>query len=353
MKKTPLIVALIAFAVAGCSPDSNTEGTENKPSETQQEAKKTPSQSPQDVAKAFYENYIVKRDIGAAYDYFSEKDKKIKTKDQYVNDKTTMWEDAFKSFNKFEIKSSEISADKATIKADITTVDVAKLFEEAIGGESLLSLASMSKEEAEKVAEKNLAKYKDGTTPPPMTTESQTIELIKENNEWKILVGWAAEEANKASANPVLEMGGTGTIMSHPEKGNVSLKANSVKFTTAKADPGMALCIVNITVTNQMKDQYTENIMSTLATGSVYAQGGNKYDRHFDTYAPELFKSIDELTLSPLNPGKSITGDIVFQVDKAAKGLTLKLDAGFSPIPDTYDHASDKSLSFKLGDVAL
>lgn len=347
--KALLSMALIcSLGMFACKP----EGKEDQAATTSATAAPAAKQTPQEVAKAFFDDYFVKRDIAGAYQYFSQADKQVKTEAQYVQEKTQPnFEELYKKFNSYTIKSSEVGENKATFTAQIKVVDVAQLFKEAMGGKSLLDLAALKPEEASKLAEQNLAKYKDGKTPPPMMEQSAPIQLIQENGEWRVAVGWAEEAKAKQAQSPTLKIGQQGVLMSDPEKGNIVLKVNAVKFNAPKAKAGMVHCIVNIAVTNQMKGQFTELLVGALVSAEIYAQGGNKYKRDLALFAPELAKEVD--VMNPLNPGKSVSGDLVFEIDKGAKDLTLTFDAGYSPVAAEKSMPGEKTLSFKLGNSSL
>jgi hypothetical protein len=145
-------------------------------------------------------------------------------------------------------------------------------------------------------------------------------------------------------------VGEAGSLMHDADKGEVMLKVNAVKFTTATAPAGQAFCIVNVTLNNTMKGQFTENYTPT-ASAFLTSDQGSKYVQDYFIHPKLNAKMLDNM--SPLNPGKSKTGDLIFAVDKNATALVLQFDAGYSPIPENYDHEAGKSLSFKLGDVAL
>ena len=183
-----------------------------------------------------------------------------------------------------------------------------------------------------------------------MTRAEDTVNLIKENGEWKIFADWKGTQAKEAAKKITLNVGDSGVLMHDPDKGDVVLKVNAVKFTTETAPAGQAFCIVNVTLNNKMDGQFTENHTPTASAFLTSGQG-SKYVQDYFIHLKLNAQMLDNL--SPLNPGKSKTGDLIFAVDKNATALLLQFDAGHSPIPENYNHEAGQSLNFKLGDVAL
>jgi len=350
MKQRLLFLAiLLTLGSNGCKPTENETATEVSTTEaTQTQTEK----SPQETVKDFLDLYVIEREVGQAYNYFTAADKAVKSEAAYVKEKTqTAWEPALKKHGSYTIKSSEVKPDSATFIANLKTVDVEKLVKESMGDMTLLQLASMKEEDVSKLAEKNMAKYKDGNAQVPLTDMEQTINLVKENGEWKIDIGWAKEAEQSKTQNQTLQVGEEGVLMSDPDKGNVFLKVNSVKFNKTKAPEGSVFCIVNVTVSNKMDGQFTENFTTATASSAVFTSDGSKYKQEFFHPSQLNTKQLDNL--NPLNPGKSTTGDLVFPVDKKAKALKLTFDAGHSPIPENFDYQQNRSLNFNLGDVAI
>lgn len=350
MKKRilPLLCLTLMSVYTACKTSDTQDHQATATAETRQQ---TPSQSPKEVVDAFMHAFVTERDLKRAYDFFSSQDKQAKSEADYIKEKSQgEWEPMLKKFNSYTVKSSEIRADTATVEIEVKTIDVMKLLQEAMGDKNLLQLAAMKKEDVDAMTEKNLAVYADGKKAPPMTRAEDTVNLIKENGEWKLFADWTGAQAKEAAKKVTLNLGETGPLMHAPDKGDVNLKVNAVKFTTATAPAGQAFCIVNVTLNNAMNGQFTENYIPT-ASAFLTAEQGNKYVQDHFVHHQVKAKMIDNL--SPLNPGKSKTGDLIFAVDKNAKALVLHFDAGCSPIPENYDHEEGKSLSFKLGDVAL
>lgn len=351
MKNKAIIgIALILLAsVNACKSDEQTHNSsENKP--TTQQVKQT--STPKEIINSYLTAVLKQRDFDTAFKYISEADKKHKDKSQYMQERhRPELDELFKNTSSFEIVDIETKPDTAKVSILLETIDMEKIFKEALGEKNLFALASMNQEEVEKMTDENLAHYKDGSKNPPMIKESQDLNLIKENGEWKVFLDWGAVAEEKAAKNPELKVGQEGALLSDSEKGNVMLKLNSVRFSTESAPEGKVFCIVNVTVSNQMEGQYTEIFDLPLASAALYTNEGSKYKREFFPSDKLGTKSYDNI--NPLNPGKATTGDMVFPIDKNSTKLKLVLDAGFDPIPDRNDYKSDTSLSFELGDVAL
>lgn len=349
MKRTLFCLSLLITLSTSCKPaDNGSTGSETNNTIEATQAQKPPK----DVVKEFLDLYVVERDVEQAYQYFTTEDKAVKSQAQYVKEKTqTQWEPMLKKHSSYTIKDSEVKPNSAKFTVDLKMVDVMQLVKEAMGDKTLLQLAAMKKEDADKLAEKSLAKYKDGKAELPMTTIEETINLVKENGDWKIANGWAEKEKLKDVQNPVLQIGEEGTLMSSPEKGDVLLKANSVKFSTAGAPDGSVFCIINVTISNKMKGQFTEKFITATSTASILTGDGSKYNQEF--FHPDKLKTTQIDSMNPLNPDKSTTGDLVFPVDKKSTDLKLTFDAGHSPIPENFDYEQDRSLTFKLGNIAI
>lgn len=339
------LVCLSSFSACKPSEEKQTGQTSEKKEDKQ-------IQPPDVVVKGFLDTYIVKRDLKEAYKYFSQADQKAKSEAQYTKEKGQYGlADVLSGMSSYEIKKSEIFPDKATFSIEIKTVDIEKVIKEVMAKRTIGELASMKEADMMKWTIKKLEEDKKSKTPIPMTTQPETVQMILESDKWSVFVDWAGKPNTGQDTKSTLKIGEQGPLLSTPEKGDVVLKVNSVKFNAKKAGAGMVHCIVNVTLTNKMKGQFTENFVTPLSGSEIFADGGNKYKREFIIYDPELATDIN--VLDPLNPGKALTGDLVFKVDKTAKNLILKFDAGYSPLPQSTDYSEGKSLSFKLGDVSL
>ncbi|PIQ25116.1 hypothetical protein COW64_16305 [bacterium (Candidatus Blackallbacteria) CG18_big_fil_WC_8_21_14_2_50_49_26] len=338
------LVCLTSFSA--CKP------SEEKPTGQASEQKEEKQIQPPDVvAKEFLNTYIVDRNLKESYKYFSKADKAAKSEAQYIQEKNMYGAaDIIRGMSSYEIKKSEITPEKATFTIDIKSIDMEKVIKEVMSKVTLSELASISQEELLKRTVKKLTEDKKNNIPFPMATQSESTEFILEDGKWVVFVDWAGKNKKQQSTKVTLKMGEQGTLMSSKENGDVVLKVNSVKFSAVQAGDNMVHCIVNITVTNKMKGQFTESFSTPLASAEIFANGGNKYKRDY-IYAPEILKDIN--ISDPLNPGKTVTGDIAFKIDKTAKDLILTFDSGYSPLPKNFDYVENKTLSFKLGDVSL
>lgn len=346
-----LCLALIQTTVS-CNPSDSQNDQNTQSSSQTQSTSQSRSASPNAVAKDFLEAFAMERDLKRAYTFFSSQDQQAKSEAEYIKEKDQgEWEPILKKFNSYSLKNSEITADRASIDIEVQTIDIGQLIQEAMGNTNLLALAAMSEKEQTELAEKNLAVYTSGEKTPPMTRAEDTLQLIKENGEWKIFADWASTQAKAAAKKVTRKVGEEGVLMHDADKGDVLLKVNAVRFTTQKAPAGQAYCIVNITLTNAMESQFTESFVTPTASSFLTSGQGSKYVK--DHFPPPGLNTKQLDNLSPLNPGKTRNGDLVFAVDKNATDLVLQFDAGHSPIPEDYSYENGKTLSFKLGQVAL
>jgi hypothetical protein len=340
---TGLILSLLVVSVSCKSSDSETT-SENTSTAT--ETKTLETSSPQEVLTKHLDAYF-QGDFKTSYAYISDKDKTVKALSEYRKEKEENF-NKFKSFtNKtttYRIESTEIKEDTANAKIYMTMPDVEKMVKEV-----MLAVAFSAQGKSEAQTEKMMfdAIQKQYGDKPPMLEIPQTIDMVKENGEWRVFFDWANPKAEAAEKDEkVYAIGEEAPLMTSPALGSVDIKVTGVRYIPDPKEQGQMLAILDVDVINKLKELHHDFSMG-LYQSAIFAKGGNKYPISFD-----YIKGIDpgvkkNLPMGTVNPGKRINGEIVFKIDKDASDLVLTMDAGYSPREDGL-YESDKKLKIKL-----
>lgn len=353
----PFISVLLVSALWSCDSEPKAVESNGGAHQSAHQSAEQLTGSPQEVAKNYLDAFILRRDLEAAYRFASKADQRAKSKEAFITEITSPgWEDLFKAVNSYTITQSKIGSKQAAFTVSIQTPDLARIFKDVLKDQTVLDSATANRDQGHTLALEKLQKYQDGSVPCPTLSITHDLNLIQEAGLWKVNFKWKEVERLKQleheKNNPVINPGANGVLMTDAQKGNVDITVNAVSYKTfAQAKPGMILCIVNVTVTNHMPEQPTQAFSLPLNTAKIHAEGGGVFARYFIS-APNL--GIENISgVEPLLPGKSVRGDLVFQVNPDAKQLMLVLNTGFSPLPNQLEIADDHSLGIKLGGVKL
>lgn len=152
--------------------------------------------SPSNVLNQYLDETF-KLEYESAYSKLSNEDKSIKSLQEYLgeNDKGEFGFLAKTIADKSSFKIIEIEKDKNKAKAivELTIPDGEK-----IAGELMVSLFSKMFSDdldEEEMASKMEEKYKDEEI--PMTTKTDTMNLVKDEDGWKVFLNWKAEKLKK------------------------------------------------------------------------------------------------------------------------------------------------------------
>jgi len=139
-----------------------------------------------------YLNATINQEWEIAYELISEKDRNVKSFDQYYAEQNAN-ENVFSVLLvgqiSFEINEVNISGDKAVAMYEITMPDFSSIFMEILG--SAFSTAFSDDFDAKKMEKQIAEKYKGKKF--PMTTINQSSELILEKNGWRVFFDWEKE----------------------------------------------------------------------------------------------------------------------------------------------------------------
>jgi len=152
-----------------------------------------PGAGPGSVVKA-YQNAIQEGDYEAAYALVSSQDRAVRSQEEFVSNTR----DAMALFGgmvdrmSFEITDEQVDGDQAIVALTITRPAVEKVFGELMGA-ALASALGEDKEKSQKELQEALRK-KIAEGDVPMTTDDKTYRLVREEDGWKIVFGWRAEQ---------------------------------------------------------------------------------------------------------------------------------------------------------------
>lgn len=128
-----------------------------------------------------------------AYQYFSAKDKAIKSLQEYLSEQSkeeSPFTQALASKISYEIKEVTVTGNQAKAKVAVTTPDFGSIFTDILG---VAFMSAFGEEKDEKEIEKMLAeKYKGKDI--PMSTTTQSFDLIKEADGWKVFFDWETKK---------------------------------------------------------------------------------------------------------------------------------------------------------------
>jgi len=128
-----------------------------------------------------------------AYQYFSAKDKVVKSLQEYLSEQSkeeNPFAQALTSKISYEIKEVTVTGNQAKANVEVTAPDFGAIFTDILGA-AFMSAFGEKKDERE--IEKMLAeKYKGKDI--PMTTTTQSFDLVKEADGWKVFFDWKTEK---------------------------------------------------------------------------------------------------------------------------------------------------------------
>ena len=139
-----------------------------------------------------------------AYSYLSKEDTSVKSIDEYLSEKKDNEAPISKVFaDKIDYKITKVEKNKDKAKAivELTVPDGQQIFGDLMG--SFLSKLFNEDFDEEKIASKIKEKYKDEGI--PMTTKKDTMNLVKEENKWRVYLNWKAEKQKKKIKNLLSE----------------------------------------------------------------------------------------------------------------------------------------------------
>lgn len=147
--------------------------------------------SPKDVLSKYLDDSLHGR-MAEAYEYISQKDKAVITLDEYV-EKQAMDKNVFAESltGKISYKIDEITlnGNKADAKVSITMPDFGVMFSDVMGAAFMSAFGGA---ESEDIAKVMAEKYKDKEV--PMTTTSQSYDLIQGAEGWKVFLNLEKQE---------------------------------------------------------------------------------------------------------------------------------------------------------------
>lgn len=132
-----------------------------------------------------------------AYQYISNKDKSVKTKEQYLSgekDEPSPFVQMFASRISYKIRNMTISGTQAKADVEITAPDVASMFGDMFG---VALTTAMGGQDEKKLETALTEKYKDKSL--PMTTYTESFNLIKESGSWRVFLDWATKDKVEAT----------------------------------------------------------------------------------------------------------------------------------------------------------
>lgn len=136
-----------------------------------------------------------------AYRYISSEDKSVKSCSEYKYENDNPF--AVVVVNNVSFEVLQVAETGSTAKADveITFPDMSGMFQDLWG--AAFSSAFGGKNQGE-IERELAAKYKTGEV--PTTTKNEEFQLVKEDDGWKVLLGWKTEKAQKEKAEKVASL---------------------------------------------------------------------------------------------------------------------------------------------------
>lgn len=127
-----------------------------------------------------------------AYGYISEKDRAVKTLDEYLaeekNDRGAFAEALVGSVS-YKTLDTKKGKNSATVTVEITLPDMSVVMQDVMGAAFASAFGGKDSEEIEKVMAE---KFKDGKI--PLTTEKNDFEMVREKGGWKVFMNWENQE---------------------------------------------------------------------------------------------------------------------------------------------------------------
>jgi len=155
---------------------------------------KISSPSPKQVLNKYLDASLKGR-YKEAYNYISSNDKSVKTLDEYLKEnsrKNSPIAAALSSSVSFKILKVVKTGETAKADVEITLPDIGVIFRDIMGA----AFASAFGNKDEKQIEQALAKkYKDSNI--PTTTQTQTFQLVREQDGWKVFLDWKTEKIKR------------------------------------------------------------------------------------------------------------------------------------------------------------
>lgn len=149
---------------------------------------------PKDVLSKYLDN-LLHGNHAEAYKYISTRDKKIKSLQVYLSEQSKVespFAKAVTSKISYEIKDVTITKDQAKINVAITTPDPGYIVTDVLDA---AFMSTFGEKKNEKEMDKMLAeKYKGKEV--PMTTITQSFDLVKESDGWKVFLNWEIKKAD-------------------------------------------------------------------------------------------------------------------------------------------------------------
>lgn len=163
-----LILMLLILAAAGCN--------------------NNPQSGPEKVLTKYLQSYY-SGDYDSAYKYICSKDSKKKSLQKFKNENAGYSDKELTKLiadnTSFQIKSSDIIDNTATIEVVTTTVDVNIITNEFANAGMNAALSGKSFDDIQR---KIAQKYKSQKL--PLNSYYSTFNLVKENGEWKVNLNW-------------------------------------------------------------------------------------------------------------------------------------------------------------------
>ena len=152
------------------------------------------SSDPKSVVEK-YNSLRLEGKFGEVYDLLSSSDQKVETKASYAK---RMQSDElaglFQNQTRFKVTGANIKEIEAVVFVDVTMPDLSSLMGDVLSI-GMVSAFSGDKKKANELLDKTIKEKLTGNV--AKVTKSETFKLVKEQNEWKILLGWEAQSLLK------------------------------------------------------------------------------------------------------------------------------------------------------------
>jgi len=148
--------------------------------------------NPKDVLSKYLDTFLHGR-YEEAYQYISARDKAVKSLQEYLSEQSreeSPFAQVLASKISYEIKEVTVTGNQTKAKVAVTTPDFGSIFTDILG---VAFMSAFGEEKDEKEIEKMLAeKYKEKDI--PMSTITQSFDLIKETDGWKVFFDWETKK---------------------------------------------------------------------------------------------------------------------------------------------------------------
>lgn len=310
------IFILCLWIFTGCQ--SSPENKDN------QESIPIPSDMPaRQILEAHLDALYTQADFSRAYDFISTQDQQLKSRSDYIK----IWQASptgqqLKKKITYQIQSFQKELKEVKAKVELTHPDIEKMVNDLLNSNAK-GLEALKSELDKQIKDKI-----------PMVRQQEIIHLIQENDQWRIFNNWSEQNKQKALRVKHLIIGDKDTILEHPEEGNVELSILKTRVVSQKKDGDKKFCVVEVQLTSHLKRKKFEQLGWMVTIEPVVKDDkGRVYKANFD-----LIPVIDDTPYTnpflknaePLLPGQSSTGELLFIIDKEAKGLKLEFDANWS-----------------------